>query len=305
MSTALCLLLSIFLYLPAEALLNGQRIPASTATATYPVVSLKIKNSGEVVRCTGTFVSKNTVITAAHCFDPVTSACNKIKNCRRLEESHAFLITNTKHTSLLINDLRYSDDFRVLLHPDYRSVHSIGYENYDKTNEDVALIVLPELPVRQTYVRVSQAPPRRGDALWTYGSGMTQVKLFNNPDTGEAYNIEENAGALQKRQSKLATSPSQGLLELQSVLIGRRVDNHLYDLTVKEGLQVLSADSGGPLIHDKKITGIIRNFAFAFFPHEKKNAMEISGRSIFTSLTTANQQRFLKSAEKHGGKVSF
>ena len=284
--------------------MSGQRIPASSAP--FPVVSLKIKNSGEVVRCTGSFVSSNTLITAAHCFDPVALACRNNHGCHRDLAKNLISFQSSYPSFLSINEKSLSSDFKILLHPSYKSLNDTGIDGYDKTNEDVALVIFPKENFSQSYIRVSEQKPSKGTRIWTYGAGMTAVKLFNNPETGEAYNIEEHAGILNKKTSEISEEPTNGLLQLQAQLVGKKVNSHLYELEISRGLQVLSADSGEPRISKRKISGMGRNFTFSFFPTKKSSEnMEVSGKSVFTSLTTDSQKAFLNSARAFGGEVNF
>lgn len=301
------LLATSFFSSPANALLNGKRVYKKSQR--HPVVALKIRSSNEITRCTGSFVSNNTIITAAHCFDPTASICGPDSHCKKNKGYNSLHLFKQGKTTLWIDNKPVNASYTVLRHPEYRSTQEIGYENYDVSNNDLSLIILSSTDTPRSFVRIAEHIPRKTLSAWTYGAGMTKAKLYNNPVTGEAYNIEENVGPMKKQKTFLKlTQPSTGLIEVQSELVGHHTENYTYNLSVKKGTQVLSADSGGPLIYQNQLIGIVRNFAFSFSseqrsPQSVNTPFPVSGKSIFTYLGSPSHRSFFNLAKRFGGKV--
>jgi len=229
------------------------------------------------VVCSGSFISGNKLITAAHCFDHLVSL-----NC--LED------TSCSAQKLFINNKIHK--FQVSLHPNYRPKRSMAsYQS--SSNFDLAVLELANINT-SNYFDVFTGQLDKSKPLEFFGYGMQSLKMKNVGD--RAYYQEQGRGRLTKGRVASSVQSRGVLVSSQSHVL---LDQNNKSIKPKIS-QVLRSDSGGPLIMDRKIVGVIRNYQIsdALYEASASSQPELVNKSLkiqstFTILSHESTKQFL------------
>lgn len=136
---------------------------------SYMLLSLKLKN-GSLVRCGGALISSREIITAAHCFEDVSSV-------------RAFAATLVSDNNEFVDGSRFPPSEKKVatwaISPDFKP---------DTLMDDFAIIRLKQDIVESDELkpaRIANGPPSAGQLLWQVGMGAYDHSLLPNNETFE------------------------------------------------------------------------------------------------------------------------
>ncbi len=257
----------------ANAILGGSYV--NSETTKYKVVLFDVRVGHSSIVCTGSFISSQKLITAAHCLENLNNKCTHCK------------------PYILINNIKVQ--FNANIHPNYKSKSTT--DNYsDESNYDIAIIKLLNFKAKLHFdIQTELQQKTNFKNLNYYGYGMSQLKKEKNKDL--IFYHESRRGTL-KKGLILNGLAKKGLIKKENSLLTMSPKKHI---ELAKGSQVLRSDSGGPLIHDNRIIGIIRNYEIIDSVSEKqvRNISSSLPLRLVSTFTLFNDHKTLQFLKKH------
>ena len=221
--------------------------------------------------CTGTFVRQNLMITAGHC----------IQNPSLAKTSFVILkpiIVENKITSFSL--VARSIDYQM--NPEYVDIARLyGESSLKAFLLDIGFVVFPD-NTSETYRKINFKPIPYGEIIELVGFGK-----FNRR---KQLDLRKRTGT-----NKIAEEIyHKGFIEIEQVIDYGKVDEE------KGDTGVLSGDSGGPMLHDDELVGIVSGYSYKKrFIFWKKDV-----RGIFAEIAWKKNQDFiLETVELLGQKL--
>ncbi len=274
----LILMLSLFAASKSWAILGGVKV--DNISTQKKVIMFDTRMNDISIVCSGSFISKNKLITAAHCFD-------------HLKQLDCLGPNQCGEQKIIINSKEHK--FKVSLHPNYQSKKRSIASYQTSSNFDIAVLELSNVNVKD-YFKISESNLNSNKPLKFYGYGMTELRKLGSDQ--QTYYQEQGRGQLLQG---IVERPKykNGLIvnALSSVIL----DNDNKAVGTSSG-HVLRSDSGGPLLMDDEIVGIVRNYQISDIVSEaaKEPRFDVIGKALtiqstFTTLSHSSTQKFLKS----------
>lgn len=233
----------------------------------FPSVHL-IYNTHTKSFCTGTFIKPNLMITAGHCINP-----DQAKNGIAVVKPK---VVGNKITSFLVE--AWSKDF--IMNPKYiETVNHYGSASFQAFLLDVGFIVFADNTSEQ-YRELNFSPIPSGETIELVGFGKSSLQ--KQLDLRKRTGTNEIAEEIYHR----------GFIEIEQVIDYWKVDEE------KGDTGILPGDSGGPMLYDDKIIGIVSGFSFKRrFIFWKRDI-----RGIFAELAWKDNLDFIQSTVSQFGQ---
>ncbi len=285
-------LLSTILSINCFAILGGQKV--EDKQIEDKIIKFDIQLEDQSIVCSGVAIGANRVLTAAHCFTHLID-----KKCLL---NNSFDSSNETCKTKVKSNVSFGD-YKIIIHPNYESINKS--EKYLSTiNYDLALIVFSKKKFDEFYEMPLEKGRQPSTAYKNYlnkieffGYGMSELK--REKKSGNTYFIENKRGDLRRSIAK-DFSKKNGLYFIKNSMLSYSNRQNKY-INFENG-QVLRSDSGGPVLAEGKLVGIIRNYVLKektteFFEKERLNSLsttQVVLESIFTDLTVPGVRQFIK-----------
>jgi len=284
-----------------DDVIGGQLLAASE----YPeVVQFKIKRSNSTVNCTGTFISSNTILTAAHCLTEVIEC----KPYQVLGKNISLVIDGVLKKSPVKSILTNSEFLDPPSKQDGKCVR--------RTNPryDLGLIIFKnEIQKKSLKVSTQFAKAAHKNVSLKYrtigfgNSIIPEIEIFSKKYFKDYDCIQEN-NRNKKQIGHIRLKVNNEMMPLQSVFTEYIYDSASMTNYKSSYAQLLPGDSGGPLINNKnEIVGINSQFHHKEITTEGKFGKVIGykTRSYFTPTHRIENIKFLKLAKAYGSNFSL
>jgi secreted trypsin-like serine protease len=262
----------------ASPLIIGGREAGKTE---FPeVVDIETFNAqGGMSLCTASFVSDNTLLTAAHCVYPYL----------RFKKNGAEIVVPGRST---VKDVFISESFRIY---QQQLENQTNGADLMKLHSDLALIVLNEKLQVKT-LEINRYPQIGPVKIVGFGGKnlMTVSQLNQHPDS--------SVGVKRVGKTKLEWISPLGRMDSQREVYQARHWYYLNDvLAAREPHLALSSrgDSGGPLLQKGKIIGVISGVDIT----DQDEKRVYSTRTHFTGLHTGVWDELVSAAKKAGSSL--
>ncbi len=280
----------------APTILGGKSIPESYFPA---VIEFEISKSEKVVTCTATFISNNTLITAAHCVSSLNSACEKVHH----DTSRITIKDKTQN----FKKLKVKE---IISQPDSYSGMNFNAKESECSQSinpryDIALLILDKNTKHPT-IRISTTFPNTKNKKYKFiGYGQSlfeEIELFSRK---WFHNYETQFELGGKKQIGYFKIIKQNFAMPHETIFTKYLKGKVYDSSTTHHL--LFGDSGGPLLNDaNEIMGIASMFNKNNITNEETGFLiGYSLKSYFSPLHREEFKNQLKLAISKGSTYSF
>lgn len=214
------------------------RIVNGTATSEYPSVGLiisRVEGADEMGVCTGTFVSSNTMITAAHCVKS-----DSLKTMMYIPRDRFDLRLSQKK----MNEIFATGVKPVAYVDGDNGTDSDGAKKLSEVDNDVAVVIFPE-GTAPAVASIAKSPPPAAASVTIVGFGRTSLT-----DAGDQSAIQKRVGqnSLLKDDALARVYPDLLFITGEPTTIA----------TATGGTSIAAkGDSGGPMFYNDQLVGII------------------------------------------------
>jgi len=205
-------------------------------TSSYKAINLIVYGQGSgIFTCTGTFVSHNTMITAAHCVPEKSGETltyipgNEVNLGQTTSESEAVLRTGTEALTYIRGNIKTEEGDRI------STIESV---------KDLAIVIFPDNTAPDV-MKVRKNNIAGGESVRIVGFGDT---LINDPKSNSIRTKRLGRNQVVKNANLKSQLPDLWIL-------GGKGSGQVTDGSADYSLAA-QGDSGGPLIYDDSIVGI-------------------------------------------------
>jgi hypothetical protein len=256
------------------AVVNGSE------TQGLPAVGLIYqRKNGKTATCTGTFVSPNTMITAAHCF-PFGSSTSYVAGSN-------FDLTDPD--ALAEVEQRAVRSLKAIVSPIkiYEGNGIASNESY----KDLAVVIFPDGTAPATMPILSRAA-QHNEPADLYGFGRSAIDDGGETIPGDDHSIKRHGRNRVVRRTDL-----KGMYPETLLLFGEASGNGTQGSLASHG------DSGGPLVIEGSIAGIASTASLTDGVDELKTKSEAF--TVYADLSSKFARQFFRDAEAEGAVFTY
>ena len=241
----------------------------------YPnVISYEVFADNNMSLCTGTFVSENTIITAAHC----------LAKFLKMQKNGEEVDLSFPERDMVVKDIVISKQYLR------------DYEKYEmqlyRTGYDIAFIILTQNFKKYLGMKVNHQKAQLGEAI-IVGFGGTLVRSVEEQNES----VDPNIGIKRYGKTKLAKIYLYGRIDSKK----QSYETSIFDYFFSSSKIAMSSrgDSGGPVIQDGKIIGIISGVDASDQTESKVNSLTMYMAGTHSELF----QDLVDEVQEKGGLV--
>ncbi len=266
----------------AHAVIGGIEIKQELSPQLVRLEITKANNKSGI--CTGSYIARNMILTAAHCFLEVPIKIQSSQSIRvRFGITRALKHTQIKERTVLMDAHAIKQ---------ISSIKDIASKNIEKfTPHDFAIILLDGYETSEHFFPITKQPSISSQSFTVMGFGNNIIEdSVRNKTTIQSG--RGGSGVLRQGRLNLSVSSNRAVLfSTNNYYSKHTIRDYFYSLFVSKSNQTSRGDSGAPLLNDKlQIVGIVSGGNNYF----NKQKLIYKKNSFFLAATNMNFQTLLK-----------